>query len=37
MDDLLSRDQGFEKVEEQVCCLYSKLDLDELDYFKVLV
>lgn len=37
MDELLSRDQWFEKVRKHVPYLHPKIDLTELDLIKVVV
>lgn len=37
MDNLISRDQGFQKEKTQALCLCPELDLNELDYFKVIM
>lgn len=37
INGLFCEGQGFEKAREQVCWLYPKLNLHELDYFRVAV
>lgn len=37
MDDLFFEDHGFKKEKTQLLCVYLELDLNEMDYFNVVI